>query len=68
MALDFFVFVFHEAVHIDSRWNTITAVLPVVFTSNFGMKTSNQTFEGCMYKVHRRRRGLPLVRAPKTCS
>ena len=27
----------------------ITAVLPVVFTSSFSMKTPNQTFEGCMY-------------------
>ena len=27
----------------------ITAVLPVVFTLNFGMRTPNQTFEGYMY-------------------
>ena len=46
----------------------ITAVLPVVFTSSFGMKSPNQTFEGYMYEVNRRKRGLLFVRAPKTCS
>ena len=30
----------------------ITAVLPIVFTSSFGMKTPNQTFEGFMCKVY----------------
>ena len=40
----------------------ITAVLPVVFTSSFGMKTPNQTFEGYIYKVNRREKGLPFVR------
>ena len=42
----------------------ITTVLPVVFTSSFGIKTPNKTFEGYMYKINRRERGLPFVRAP----
>ena len=45
----------------------ITAVLPIVFTSSFDIKMPNQTFEGFMYKVERRKKGLPFVRAPKTC-
>ena len=69
MTFDFILsFVFHEAAYFHSRLNIITAVLPVVFTSSFGMKTPNQTFEWYMYKVNRRKRGLPFVRAPKTCS
>ena len=46
----------------------ITAVLPVVFTLSFGMKTPSQTFEGYMYKVNHRKISLSFVRAPKTCS
>ena len=69
MAFDFFPsFVCHEVAHIRSRQNKITAVFPIVFTSSFGMKTPNQTFEGYMYKVNRRKRGLLFVRALKTCS
>ena len=51
-----------------SDFSLKTAVLPLAFTSSFAIKTPNQTFEGYMYKVHRRKRGLAFVRAPKTCS
>ena len=37
----------------------------LLFTSSFVMKTPNQTFEGYMYKVDRRKRGLPFVRHRK---
>ena len=68
MVFDFFLsFVFHDINGCSYSFKMINmiiaAVLPVVFTSSFGMKTPNQTFEGYMYQVNRRKRGLP-----KTCS
>ena len=50
------------------------AVLPqfcllfLLFTSSFCMTTPNQTFEGYMYQFNSRKRGLPFVRVPKTCT